>query len=156
MIQTLRRHGLLTLSALVLGIGSASAQTGPCPTALDLAINPTVICVIPSSTADHLRNDPLDTATIARYDVLFFAPGVNTATGTPVQVVNVGKPALNTDGVFWVTRSELASIPLGQQYRARVVAVNASNAASARSPESNPFGRPTGTAPAAPSDLRVR
>lgn len=134
----------------------AYAQTGPCPTSLALVVNPTLICVEPSSAAAHNATNPLDTATIARYDVLFFAPGVDTVTGAPIQTIPIGKPALNASGVFWVTRSELGAIPVGQQYRARVVAVGVTDLASGRSPESNPFGRSTGLVPAAPATISVR
>jgi hypothetical protein len=142
---------LLALPAL------ATAQTGPCPSATDLAPNPTHACVIPSSVAEHnVPANPLEAGTIARYDLLFFAPGADTATATPVQTIPVGKPTLNSSGVFWIARSELAALPVGQAYRARVVAVGSTGLVSPRSPESNPFGRASGTAPVAPTAIFVR
>ncbi len=123
---------------------------GPCPTTTALAVNPGYFCVTPSSVAEHnMPNDPLTSTAVVRYDILFFAPGVDTATGAPVQTINIGKPALNAAGVFWVQRAELSAIPVGQQYKARVVAVG-NTVASARSPESNPFGRSSTQPPAAP------
>jgi hypothetical protein len=100
--------------------------------------------------------NPLEAGTIARYDLLFFAPGADTATASPVQTIPLGKPSLNPSGVFWVARSELGALPVGQQYRARVVAVGATGLVSPRSPESNPFGRASGTAPVAPTAVYVR
>lgn len=146
----------LTL-ALLLCAAPAFAQTGPCPTATDLVANPSWICVTPSSVAEHnVPTDPLVAASIARYDLLFFAPGADSATAAPVQTVSLGKPALNAQGVFWLQRSELGAIPVGQAYRARVVAVGATGVVSARSPESNPFGRATTGGPTAPTALVVR
>ena len=142
--------GLLALST------PAAAQTGACPADLTLSVNPTSVCVTPSSAAAHNATDPLSATTIVRYDLLFFAPGVDTSTGSPVQTVDLGKPALNAQGAFWLQRAELGAIPVGQQYRARVVAVGATGGVSARSPESNPFGRATAGTPTAPTSVAIR
>jgi hypothetical protein len=154
----LKRYAIL--SVVLGGVCVASpafAQTGACPSATDLAPNPTHACGIPSSVAEHNQPaNPLEAGTIASYEILFFAPGVDTATAAPVQTIAIGKPALNTSGVFWVARAELAALPVGQAYRARLVAVGATGIRSARSAESNPFGRASGTAPVAPTAIFVR
>jgi hypothetical protein len=145
----------LSLFALVALASPAAAQTGTCGADTTLVIGPTWICgeVVP---AEHAKTNPLDASTPASYALLFFAPGVDTATGAPVQTINIGKPVLNAQGAFWLQRAELAAIPLGQAYRARMVAVNAAGQVSARSPESNPFGRPTAGVPVAPTHVGVR
>jgi hypothetical protein len=136
---------------------AALAQTGPCPSATDLAPNPTHACGVPSSVAEHnMPANPLEAGTIASYELLFFAPGADTATAAPVQTIPLGKPTLNTSGVFWIARSELAALPVGQAYRARLVAVGSTGLRSPRSAESNPFGRASGTAPVAPTAVFVR
>jgi hypothetical protein len=147
-----------TTLAFILALlpAAALAQTGPCPTDTDLAVSPTHACVAAGSVTEHNNPGTALVPAVARYDLLFFAPGVDTATGTPVQTIPLGKPALNASGAFWVSRAELLALPVGQAYRARAVAVDTSGRVSARSPESNPFGRPSGTAPVAPTAVYVR
>jgi hypothetical protein len=138
---------LLSMSA------SAYAQTGPCPSGTGVAANPNWICVDPA--ADYTTNNPVTgVPVVSRVDLLFFAPGVDTATGAPVQTINIGKPTLNAQGVAWLQRAELQAIPVGQQYRARAVAVGP-DGVSARSPESNPFGRSAPQVPLAPEQISV-
>lgn len=131
---------------------TAFAQSGPCPTSLAVAVNPNWVCVDPGT--DYLTNDPVTGAPIvSRLDLLFFAPGVDSATGAPIQTINIGKPTL-TNGVAWLQRAELQAIPVGQQYRARLVAVGP-DGVSGRSPESNPFGRKALQVPLAPDRVSV-
>ncbi len=141
----------LLFGLVYLAVASAAqAQpntAGPCPSVTTLSVNPQWMCIEAPTT--HTVTDPLASNYIDRYDLLFFAPGVDTATGSPVQTINIGKPALNVANVMWIQRAELGAIPVGQQYRARVVAVGLS-ASSGRSPESNPFGRSGTSTPTAP------
>jgi hypothetical protein len=144
---------LLTLTAVFAFSATAHAQTGACPTANTVVANPSWICLDPA--ADHSATNPVTGApVVTRYDVLFFAPGVDTATGAPVQTINIGKPTLNLQNVAWLQRAELGAIPVGQQYRARVVAVGP-DGVSGRSPESNPFGRTAPVLPTAPERLSI-
>lgn len=144
----------LILACLLSAIPSiAFAQSGACPTATTLVTNPNWVCLEPSPDHNTLRpltNDPA----VSRYDLLFFAPGVDTSTASPVQTINIGKPTLNAQGVAWLERTELVAIPVGQQYRARAVAVGP-DGVSPRSPESNPFGRTTLTVPRAPARVSI-
>ena len=133
------------------------AQTGSCPPGTTLAVNPQWVCITPSTDANagHNATDPLTgVPVVSRYDLLFFAPGVDSATGNAVQTINIGKPTMNAQGALWLQRSELAAIPVGQQYRARVVAVGP-NGTSPRSAESNPFGRSSSPSPAAPVSVSL-
>lgn len=147
---------LVTLFLLIASVANAQPNTaGPCPALTTLAVNPGYVCITPASVAEHnMPNDPLTSTAVVRYDLLFFAPGVDTATAAPIQTINLGKPALNAAGVFWLQRAELGAIPVGQQYKARVVTVG-NTTASGRSPESNPFGRSSTQGPGAPDGVVV-
>lgn len=152
----MRKFLLVLLAVLV--YAPAYAQSGACPENATLVVNPQWVCFMPSldPTSGHDAIDPLtNTPLVSRYDLLFFAPGVDTATGNPVQTINVGKPTLNPQSAVWLQRAELGAIPVGQQYRARVVAVGATGT-SPRSTESNPFGRSSSQLPAAPRSISVR
>jgi hypothetical protein len=145
----------LVLSAIAFFAFSATAnaQTGPCPTSTALVVNPQWVCV--AASVDHAATDPLTgQPAVTRYDLLFFAPGVDTAIGNATQTIPVGKPTPNAQNAMWLQRAELQAIPLGQQYKARAVAVGPGGT-SARSGESNPFGRSNLTAPAAPGQTSV-
>ena len=148
---------LLAITAVLVYGAAAHAQTGACPTGTAIAVTPNWVCITPS-TDPSTGHNATDTLTgqpvVSRYDLLFFAPGVDTATAAPTQTINIGKPTLNAQGAMWLQRSELAALPVGQQYRARVVAVGP-NGASPRSPESNPFGRSSSPLPAAPVQVSV-
>lgn len=151
----MRKFFLALLGLLV--YAPAYAQTGACPTSMALVVSPSWICMTPSvdPAGGHNATDPLTgQPVVARYDLLFFAPGVDTATGAPIQTINIGKPTVNAQGAAWLQRSELAAIPVGQQYRARVVAVGP-NGTSPRSAESNPFGRSSLPMPSAPARVSV-
>lgn len=152
----MRRTFLFVVAILLSFASSALAQSGPCPTSTATAVNPTWVCITPASAAEHTANDPVTGLPIVvRYDLLFFAPGVDTSTGSPVQTVNIGKPTLNAQGVMWLQRSELGAIPVGQLYKARVIAIGQGTLVSARSPESNPFGRSSQQSPSAPTLVSI-
>ena len=147
---------LLAFLALLV-YAPAYAQTGACPASTTLSVGPTWVCIMPDVSATNGHN-ALDSLTgqpvVSRYDLLFFGPGVDSATGTPTQTINIGKPTLNAQNALWLQRSELSSLPVGQQYRARVVAVGP-NGTSPRSAESNPFGRSSNPTPAVPVLISV-
>lgn len=148
---------LLLAFLAVLVYAPAYAQTGACPSGMTVSVNPTWVCIMPdiSPTNGHNAIDPVTLQpVVTRYDLLFFGPGVDSATATPTQTINIGKPTLNAQNALWLQRSELAAIPLGQQYRARVVAVGP-NGTSPRSAESNPFGRSSNPVPAAPTLVSI-
>lgn len=148
---------LLLAILAVLVYAPAYAQTGACPSSMAVAVSPTWVCIMPSldATGGHNAVDPVtNVPVVSRYDLLFFAPGVDSATGAPIQTINIGKPTLNAQNALWLQRAELAAIPVGQQYRARVVSVGP-NGTSPRSAESNPFGRSSSPSPAAPTRVSV-
>lgn len=146
------RYRLLTaLAFAALFASNASAQTGACPTSTALVVNPTHACFTPSD--DHNVSD-LGVARVSGYELMYFAPGVDPATGTPTQTVAVGKPTPNAQNAIWLARSELAAFPVGQQYRAAAIARGPAGA-SPRSAPSNPFGNTSNTAPSAPGSLVV-
>jgi len=148
---------VLAFVVLVLYGRPAFAQTGACPSAMTLTVNPTWVCFMPDldPTSGHNATDPLTgQPVVTRYDLLFFAPGVDSATGAPIQTISMGKPTLNAQNAVWLQRGELAAIPVGQQYRARVVAVGPAGT-SPRSAESNPFGRSSLPLPRAPARVSV-
>jgi hypothetical protein len=156
--------------AAVLGVldsaAVAHAQTGACPTSTALTVNPNGwVCVTPAPDygATTLAPDGVTIVpAVVRLDLLLFAPGVDTATGTPSNTVNLGKPAANQQGAVWAQVAQVTAIPKGQQWKARVVSVGqpltAGGAAqvSPRSPESNPFlaAQPP-AAPLAPLGVHV-
>lgn len=141
---------LMTLAVLMCFAVSAAAQTGACPTTTALQVNPTWVCVVAST--DHNATE-LGQPKLVSYELQFYAPGVTPATGTPTQVVNIGKGTPNAQGAIWLQRSEVGAIPVGQAYKATVTAIGQGGLVSARSPESNPFGRTS--APAAPPTVVV-
>lgn len=157
----------LVLAALLLLATSlpAYAQTGACPTSTALVVNPSGwVCITPAT--DYMTNTQDSTGAtvpvVVRLDLLLFGPTkTNTATDAPDQTINIGKPTRNTSNAVWVQRSEISSLPMGQTYKARVVAVGqpatAGGAAqvSGRSPESNPFLRPFPSPPAPLAPLAI-
>jgi hypothetical protein len=160
------KNSVLTLLFVFIA-ATVQAQTGACPTSTAVAVNPGGwVCVTPAS--DHATMHPTPPITgvpqvpvVVRYDLLLFGPSVtDTATGAPTQTIDIGKPTINAQGALWVQRTEISSLPLNQQYRARVVAVGQPLTAggpaqvSPRSPESNPFLR-LGPAPAPSAPTRV-
>lgn len=164
----MRIHSSLTLALLFsLFAVTAEAQTGACPTGSTLAVNPGGwVGITPGSdyNTTHLGSDgTTQLPNVVRMDLLLFDPSkTNTASDAPTQTINVGKPTRNAQGCVWVQVAEISTIPVGQQYKARVVAVGqpltAGGAAqvSARSPESNPFLRVAPSpAPLAPTAVSV-
>ena len=160
--------GVLVVAFGLLTASTAKAQTGACPTGpLTPSVNPSGwVCITPAADYTSTHTGPDGTTqvpTVVRMDLLLFGPTVtDTATGTPTQTINIGKPTRNAEGAVWVQRTELAALPVGQTYKARAVAIGqpltAGGAAqvSARSPESNPFMRlAPAPAPLAPTAIRV-
>jgi hypothetical protein len=154
-------------AALLLSFASSSvAQTGACPTTpMTVKVNPSGwLCITPA--ADYLSSTPdppvpgvPSTPVVSRLEVLLFNSSVtDTATGSPTQVINIGKPSVNAQGAIWVQRSEITSLPLNQLFKARVWAIGsgATPVVSPRSPESDPFIR-LGPAPVplAPTAIRL-
>jgi hypothetical protein len=159
---------LVLVASLFLAPAVAQAQTGACPTATTVAVNPSGwVCITPGADYNTMHPEPPIAGTtsvpvVVRVDLLLFAPGVDTATGTPTQTINIGKPTLNAQGAIWVQRPEIAALPTGQVYKARAVSVGQPATAggpaqvSGRSPESNPFTRAAPVpAPLAPTAVRV-
>jgi hypothetical protein len=130
---------------LVLGLAATAAAQ-----AVD---NPTTVQFVPS--ADHNAVTPIGLQpVVVRYDLVFYrASDLN----TPAQVVNLGKPAIGSDGTIQVEFSALLTWPLPDgTYQARVVAIGQSG--SGVSDWSNVFtfgggggGDVTGPPPMAPS-----
>jgi hypothetical protein len=161
------------LSSLTLGLlltifaTPAQAQTGACPTSTALAVNPSgQVCV----TVDPTNYNGLtkvsggaDVPIVTRLDLLLFDPSkTNTATDAATQTLNIGKPAANAQNAVWVSVPAVLAIPIGETWKARVVAVGQPAQTggpvqvSARSPESNPFMRAApATAPLAPLGVSV-
>lgn len=167
--MTLQTGGLFRLAVLVALGGAfcapaAHAQTGACPTGTAVVVTNGNVCITVDAVDYMATFDPGtgSVPTTVRLDLMLFAPGVNTATGTPTQVINIGKPAVNPQNAVWIVVPAVTSVPVGQQYKARVVAVGQPLTAggpaqvSARSPESNPFLRlAPSPAPPAPTAVAV-
>ena len=88
--------GFVTL-LLLLGVSPpAQAQTGPCPSSMGLSSNPTRVCVSLADDAavtQYNYVDPVSGAQeVFRVEMPFYIEGVDPATGTPVQTLNLGKP----------------------------------------------------------------
>lgn len=157
----------LTLLISSLFAAPASSQTGSCPVTTGLTTNPSGWVAIPPGPDYTLTHaDPSGGTTplpnVVRMDLLLFGPSVtDTATGAQTQTINIGKPAVNAQGCVWVHVPAITAIPVGQQYKARVVSIGQPNAAgvaqvSGRSPESNPFIRlAPSPAPLAPLGVSV-
>lgn len=158
---------LLPLLVILATASAAQAQTGACPTSTALTVNPGGwVCVTPGPdyTTTHLGPDgTTQLPNVVRMDLLLFGPAVtDTATGAPTQTIDIGKPARNAQGAVWTQVTALTTLPVGQQYKARVVAVGQPATAggpaqvSGRSPESNPFLRVAPSpAPTAPTAVAV-
>lgn len=171
--MTLHTGGLFRLAVLVALAGAfcapVHAQTGACPTSAALAVNPSGWVCLTIDVADYNATYDADGSgpgaavpAVTRLDLLLFAPGKNTATDAADQTINIGKPTPNAQGALWVQVAALASLPLGQTWKARAVAIGqpltagAPAQVSARSPESNPFLRPLQPpAPPVPASVSV-
>ena len=162
---------LLTALAFLAVASTAQAQTGACPTTpvTTVSVNPSGwTCISVGADYVAMYPDPPVAGTtsvpvVVRMDLLLFGPAVtDTLTGTPTQTINLGKPARNAEGAVWTQVAALATLPVNQVYKARVVSVGQPATAggpaqvSGRSPESNPFIRlgPV-PAPTAPTAVRI-
>lgn len=154
----------LTVLLLALVAAPAFAQTGPCPTGATLSVIPVGsvinVCVAPN-TSSQAGHTAVDVATgqpvVSSYDVILLN-ATDPVTGPAQATINVGKPALNSSGVFWAVLPN-ASVPTGRQFRGTAVAEGqmdgTTRLVSGRSPLSNPFVVANPTAPGAPSALAV-
>ncbi|MFI5223715.1 MAG: hypothetical protein ACHQX3_05625, partial [Nitrospirales bacterium] len=116
-----------------------------------------------ANATEHNFVDPITgVLQITRYDILFFAESADVTTATPVQTSPIAKPPIvdaATSSVWYGagTSTPLPSYPLGQRFKAVVVAVGPGGASPRGAvATSNPFGRSNPpTAPAAPSQHRL-
>lgn len=156
--MTIRRAAPFIIAALALAATAEAQTAGACPTTNPgFQVNPTKGCFLPVLAEHNAPPDPVSGAVkITRYDLLFFAEGVDVATATPIQITSIGKPTPNSLGSIWYgagTTTPLPSYPIGQRLKAVVVAVGAAGS-SPRGVDatSNPFGQAAPvTAPTAPS-----
>lgn len=158
----------LAAGLLVAAAATAQAQTGPCPSSTALVVGPRGdVCVTPAPdyNATALGSDGVTQVPIVvRLDLLLFGPTkTNTATDAPDQTISLGKPSRDAvNNSVWANVPALTTLPLGQTYKARVVAVGQPATAggpaqvSGRSPESNPFLRPVPSVPAPTAPVSVR
>lgn len=160
-MTTLIRCGLAAFFACLCP-ALAQAQTGDCPPDPGFQISPTRGCFKPVLAEHNQPPDPVTGAQkVTRYEVWYYAEGVDPATGQPVQAAtSIGKPTPNPQGAIWFgqgTATPLPAYPLGQRLRSLIVAVGAGGSAPKLAAElSNSFG--TGavvTAPTAPSSYRL-
>lgn len=163
----MRIRTLLLVLGLLVAPSLVHAQTGACPTSTAPVINPSGwVCITPGVDYNTTHTSPTDGTTqlpnVVRMDLLLFDPTkTNTATDGATTTVNIGKPTRNAQGAVWVQVPEILAVPIGQQYKARSVAIGQPTATgvvqvSARSPESNPFTRlAPSPAPLAPSGTSV-
>lgn len=156
------RHLLLGALALLAAAAPAAAQTGDCPTDASFVVGPTLGCFRPN-LADHNAVDPVTgQPKVVRYEVAYFDEAVDVATGTPISVTPIGKPAVNPQGAVWIgagTPTPLPAYPLGRRLKAVVDTIGQGTLRSPRGAAntSNPFGQSSPpTAPAAPSQVRLR
>lgn len=147
----------LVFACVLLALAApAAAQTGPCPTGTAVSVIPiggvVNVCVAPSLSAviGHNAVDPDTTLPVTvRYDILLLNDG-DPLTGTAQATINIGKPTLNSDGVFWAVLPA-AQVPTNRRFRATAVAIGQPDAApSPRSAFSNPFVVKNPPSPAAP------
>lgn len=158
------RTTLSALALLVLLAAPAAAQSGPCPSGAALAVIPVGsvinVCVAPniSSQAGHTAIDAVTGQPVVSSYNIVLLNATDPVTGPAQATINVGKPPLNTDGVFWVVLPN-ASVPTGRQFRATAITEGqmsgTSRLVSGRSPLSNPFVVANPTAPGVPSGLVV-
>jgi hypothetical protein len=136
----------------------AFAQTGACPTATSVAVNPTQVCVT-LGTALNAEYDAVDPVTsapkVTGLSLAYYLEGVDPNTGSPVSTIPLGKPAKTTVGTVWAAPTQLLAVPVGQRYIPYSLASNAVGS-SGRSPAGNPFGRSApATVPSAPAGTRL-
>jgi hypothetical protein len=151
----------LTALAFVLLALPAAAQTGPCPTVGSvsvIAVGGTIhACVTPSTdpVGGHNAIDPDSLLpVVTSYDIVLLNDG-DPVTGTAQATIPVGKPPLNTNGVFWVVLPN-AAVPINRRFRASVVAnAQPGTAASPRSTLSNVFIVKNPRIPAQPAGVVV-
>jgi hypothetical protein len=144
----MRKTLLLMLLTLFLFPALSAAQT--CAgDATTLVRDPTTFCF--EASADHDATD-LGQPVVTGYRLLYFADGVDPATGSPLNGtgLDLGKPTpVGPNKIIQGSPVNLlASVPIGMIVRASVVAYGPTG--SGRSALGNPFGKSRQTPPSPP------